>query len=89
MSGGSAAGGWFLNTSRTGEQTAGRDLARVAAGEISPENYRRWMGAESVFIAEKRPWDRVAAIVGGTPTLGHDQADEIVVADPPRRPGGR
>jgi hypothetical protein len=63
-------------------ETAGRNEARVAGGEISPGGYASWMGEEVPFLAADRPWERADYIVAGTPEIPHDPAREIVVAGP-------
>lgn len=60
-----------------------RDAVRVAAGEIEPDAYERWMREELAFVAEQRAWERAFAVVAGTPALEHDPASQVVVAPPP------
>jgi hypothetical protein len=65
-----------------------RDDVRVAAGEIGPENYERWMREEDAFLRADRPWSRARWLVSGAPQLEHDEDSEVVVlqhAEP--RPG--
>lgn len=59
-----------------------RNATRVAAGEISEEDFREWMQEEVAFLAEERPWERADFIVSGTPDRPHDPATEFVIADP-------
>jgi ABC-type dipeptide/oligopeptide/nickel transport system ATPase component len=65
------------------DETIRRDRARIAAGEISADAYKAWMTEEVSFQGSERTWERVAAIVSGTPELAHEPATEVVAADPP------
>jgi hypothetical protein len=62
-------------------ETDRRNAVRVQAGEISPADFASWMAEESRFLAADRPWERAGLIVAGTPSLPHDPATELVVAD--------
>jgi hypothetical protein len=62
--------------------TRGRDNIRVAAGEISPENYASWMAEEYPFVAAERAWERAVAIVNGSPVPPPDADDEVVLGVP-------
>ena len=59
-----------------------RDDGRVAAGEISREDYDGWMAVENPFLAADRPWLRADVMVAGHSPLPHDPATEVVVARP-------
>ncbi|HET9873003.1 MAG TPA: hypothetical protein VFP89_10485 [Propionibacteriaceae bacterium] len=63
-----------------------RDAARVAAGEISPEDYASWMREENAFLAADRPWTRASFVVSGSGRLGAGPK-QVVVADGRRSPG--
>jgi hypothetical protein len=62
-------------------ETNRRNALRVQAGEISQADFASWMAEESRFLAADRPWERAGLIVAGTPSLPHDPATELVVAD--------
>ena len=57
-----------------------RNEARVAAGEISPADYRAWMAEEEPFLLDDRAWERADVVVAGTPELPHDPETEVVAA---------
>jgi hypothetical protein len=61
---------------------ARRDEVRVAAGEIEPGAYERWMREEGVFVADQRAWERSFAVVAGMPDVPHDETSQVVVAPP-------
>ena len=62
------------------DQTLARDRVRVAAGEISPEDYRAWMAEEDEFLADQRPWERADLIILGSSTDVPKRATEVLVA---------
>ena len=62
--------------------TRERDDARISAGEITPEDYARWMAEEHPFMAAERPWERAIAIVRGSPEVPHEADDEVVLGGP-------
>lgn len=59
-----------------------RNHARLAAGEMKPDDFASWMCEEEPFVLAERAWERAFAIVCGTPALPHDPATELVVAPP-------
>lgn len=62
--------------------TEERNRVRVAAGEMEPRNYDKWMAEEIPFQAAERTWERANVVVCGTPTLPHDPDEEVVVLVP-------
>ena len=64
-----------------------RDVARLDAGEISPEGYAAWMAEEDSFVIAERTWERAVAIVNGSPTLPHDPDDDVVLGRTPLAKG--
>ena len=54
------------------EETQARDAVRVAAGEIDPESYERWMAEELPFHETERTWERADVVVDGTQSCGID-----------------
>jgi len=59
-----------------------RDDERVAAGEITPEDYDSWMSLENSFLARDRPWQRAVAMVAGHSPLKHDPVTQVVLSLP-------
>jgi hypothetical protein len=57
-----------------------RDDERVAAGEISRQDYDGWMALENPFLAADRPWSRADVIVAGHSPLPHDPTTHVVIA---------
>jgi hypothetical protein len=62
-----------------------RNMARVAAGELSLSVHERWMSEEIPFLAAQHSWNRATLIVAGTPMMPHDPDTELVVASPVSR----
>jgi hypothetical protein len=60
-----------------------RDLHRLAAGEMSPEDYASWMAEENAYTTRERPWEHADLIVYGGDSIGYDPGQEIVL-----RPSG-
>jgi hypothetical protein len=58
-----------------------RDVVRVAAGEIGPEDYASWMAEENAYVTAHRPWERASVVVHGGTLLPHGD-DEVVLASP-------
>ena len=55
-----------------------RDVARLAAGEISPTSYANWMADENAYMAAERPWEHADLIVDGRRGLDNDQEKTII-----------
>lgn len=70
------------------DETLARDRARVAAGEIGPEDYDAWMAEEAEFIADQRPWEHAHLIISGSSSDLPMLATEVLVANPPRADAG-
>ena len=61
----------------------GRDLPRLAAGEMSMPDYYSWMAEENAYVTRERPWEQADLIVNGGDSIAHDPAAEVVVARQP------
>jgi hypothetical protein len=55
-----------------------RDVARLAAGEISATSYANWMAEENAYMAAERPWEHADLIVDGRGGLDIDQEKKII-----------
>jgi hypothetical protein len=63
------------------DQALARDQKRVAAGEISAEDYADWMAQERPFQADQQTWARAQLIVCG-PVLADLPHGHVMVAAP-------
>jgi hypothetical protein len=59
---------------RRGIDRDGGDAAAVSFWHL-------WMAEELPFMARQRPWTRATVIAAGTPSVPHDPANEVVVAE--------
>jgi hypothetical protein len=59
---------------RRGIDRDGGDAAAVSFWHL-------WMAEELPFMARQRPWTRANVIAAGTPTVPHDPANEVVIAE--------
>ena len=62
-----------------------RDLLRLAAGEMSPEDYASWMAEENAYTTLERPWEHADLIIYGGDSIAHDPDREVPVAATNRR----
>ncbi len=58
----------------------GRDLPRLAAGEMSMPDYHSWMAEENAYVTRERPWEQADLIVNGGDSIPHDPDAEVVLA---------
>jgi len=58
----------------------GRDLPRLAAGEMSMGDYYSWMAEENAYVTRERPWEQADLIVNGGDSIPHDPDAEVVLA---------
>ena len=63
------------------DQALARDQKRVAAGEISAEDYADWMAQERPFQADQQAWARAQLIVCG-PVPSDQPLGHVMVAAP-------
>jgi hypothetical protein len=69
-----------------------RGIERDGGDAAATSFWHLWMAEELPFMARQRPWTRADVIVAGTPSLPHDRANEVVIAEAftqRARPGGR
>jgi hypothetical protein len=59
---------------RRGIERDGGDAAAVSFWHL-------WMAEELPFMARQRPWTRANVIAAGTPSVPHDPANEVVIAE--------
>ena len=59
---------------RRGIERDGGDAAAVSFWHL-------WMAEELPFMARQRPWTRASIIAAGTPSVPHDAANEVVIAE--------
>lgn len=59
---------------RRGIERDGGDAAAVSFWHL-------WMAEELPFMARQRPWTRANVIAAGTPSVPHDPATEVVIAE--------
>ena len=58
-----------------------RGIARDGGDAAAEAFWDEWEAAERPFLAAERPWERADAIVDGAPTLPHEPATDLLVAD--------
>ncbi|GAA3953483.1 uridine kinase family protein [Actinoplanes auranticolor] len=56
-----------------------RNAERVAAGEMTPEDFAAWMAEENPFVEAERTWERAAFVIAGWPAVPHDPSAEFVI----------
>jgi energy-coupling factor transporter ATP-binding protein EcfA2 len=64
-----------------------RDVARVAAGEISAHSYEGWMAEEYAYVVAHRPWEHAHLIIDGGEAARYDRKSQVVVAERWRKRG--
>ncbi len=63
-----------------------RGIERDGGDEAAIAFWQLWMDEELPFMADQQPWTRADIIIAGTPSIPHDPATEIVIAQPRNRP---
>ncbi len=63
-----------------------RDLARLADGEMSQEDYASWMAEENAYTTRERPWEHADLLGYGGDSIRHDREREAVIAVTPASP---
>jgi hypothetical protein len=69
---------WVQSDMAEAEQ---RGIERDGGDEAAISFWHLWMAEELPFMAQQRPWTRANVIVAGTPSLPHDPANEVVIAE--------
>ena len=57
-----------------------RDAVRIAAGEVTPSGYLRWMAEENAYVVQHRPWLDADFLINGGDSIDHDRKTEVVFA---------
>lgn len=57
-----------------------RDEVRVAAGEMSPEDYRGWMAAEDAYVVAEQPWRHADLVVYGGESIPYARGTQLLVS---------
>ncbi len=63
-----------------------RDLVRLAAGEMTPDDFTSWMAEENAYTTRERPWEHADLLVYGGEWLPWDRDREVVLGSPVRGP---
>jgi hypothetical protein len=58
-----------------------RDRVRLAAGEMSEDDFTSWMAEEYGYTTRERPWEHADLLVYGGESIAYDRETEVVVAD--------
>ena len=58
-----------------------RGIERDGGDQAAVSFWHLWMAEELPFMARQRPWARANVIVAGTPSVPHDPANEVVIAE--------
>ena len=58
----------------------GRDLPRLAAGEMSMPDYYSWMAEENAYVTRERPWEQADLIVNGGDAIPHNPETDVILA---------
>jgi energy-coupling factor transporter ATP-binding protein EcfA2 len=66
-----------------------RGIERDGGDRAATAFWHLWMAEELPFMARQQPWTRAGIIIAGTPTIPHNPATEIVIAQPPQPAAGR
>ena len=67
-------------------EAARRGIERDGGDAAATAFWHLWMAEELPFMAGQQPWTRADIIIAGTPTIPHNPATEVVIADPRHRP---
>ncbi len=58
-----------------------RGIERDGGDQAAVSFWHLWMAEELPFMARQQPWARANVIVAGTPSVPHDPANEVVIAE--------
>lgn len=58
-----------------------RDRVRLAAGEMSEDDFASWMAEEYAYTTRERPWEQADLLIYGGESIAYDRETEVVVAD--------
>jgi hypothetical protein len=59
-----------------------RDRVRLAAGEMSDEDFTSWMAEEYAYTTRERPWEHADLLVYGGQSIPYELATEVVLGPP-------
>ncbi len=57
-----------------------RDRVRLAAGEMSDDDFTSWMAEEYAYTTRERPWEHADLVVYGGKSIPYDRGSEVVLA---------
>ena len=63
-----------------------RDRVRLAAGEMSDDDFTSWMAEEYAYTTRERPWEHADLLVYGGESIAYDRETEVVLGPALSRP---